>query len=294
MTFNVDVPLVRKLVASQFPKWKDLTILPVKTSGWDNRTFHLGSRLLARLPSQAIYESQVEKEGYWLPKLGPKLPFEIPQPLAMGKPNEDYPLKWSIYQWIEGTSLAEASIDNHETLAIDLAHFLTIFQSLDSKDGPKAGLHSFYRGGSLSVYDNEVRKALEILTDKIDTQKALQLWEKALQTSWQRPPVWVHGDLSAGNLLVREGKLAAVIDFGQLAIGDPACDLTVAWTVFQGKSRTVFRTQLKLDPDTWLRAQAWTLWKALIAAAGFIHPNNTESKKCLFIIEEVLADKKVV
>lgn len=263
-------------------------------SGWDNRTFHLGKDMSIRLPSAADYELQVEKEHQWLPQLAPGLPLPIPVPLAMGKPEYGYPWKWSIYRWLDGKTAASAKIGDLVELAIDLADFLTALQRIDATGGPLPGLHSFFRGGSLSVYDNETRRSIAALKDKIDTASATEVWEAALSTSWKHSPVWVHGDISAGNLLVRDGKLSAVIDFGQLAIGDPACDLAINWTLFHGKSREAFQKTLPLDQGTWARARGWTLWKALVVAAGLTNPNNSESKQCWRIIEDVIADHKKV
>ncbi|CCB86467.1 putative uncharacterized protein [Parachlamydia acanthamoebae UV-7] len=288
----IDTALVRRLIDSQFPQWKELSIDPVATSGWDNRTFHLGQNMSVRLPSAADYELQVEKEHQWLPKLAFGLPLPIPVPLAMGKPEYGYPWKWSIYRWLDGEAASSAKITDLSEFAIDLADFLKALHRIDATNGPQPGLHSFFRGGSLSVYDNETRHSITSLTDKIDATMATEVWEAALSTSWKNPPVWIHGDISAGNLLVRDGKLSAVIDFGQLAIGDPACDLTINWTLFHGKSRDAFQKRLLLDKETWARARGWALWKALVVAAGFTDPNNSESKQCWRIIEEVISDHR--
>ncbi|MES2198889.1 MAG: aminoglycoside phosphotransferase family protein [Chlamydiota bacterium] len=286
----IDASLVRRLIASQFPQWKELSIDPVATSGWDNRTFHLGKDMSIRLPSAADYELQVTKEHQWLPQLAPQLPLPIPVPLAMGKPEYGYPWKWSIYRWLEGETAASAKTGDLVELAIDLADFLTALQRIDATGGPLPGLHSFFRGGSLSVYNNETRRSITSLKDKIDTSSATEVWEAALSTSWKHPPVWIHGDISVGNLLVQKDKLCAVIDFGQLAVGDPACDLAINWMLFHGKSREAFQKALPLDKGTWARARGWTLWKALVVAAGLTNPNNSESKQCWRIIEDVIAD----
>lgn len=288
----IDTPLVRRLIDSQFPQWKDLPIQPVATSGWDNRTFHLGKDMSVRLPSAADYELQIEKEHQWLPKLALNLPLPIPIPLAMGKPEHGYPWKWSIYRWLEGRSANLAPISDLAEFAANLAHFLVALRKIDTTGGPAPGLHSFQRGGSLSIYDADTRQAIASLKDKIDVSSATAAWEAALSTPWKNSPVWVHGDISAGNLLVKTGKLCAVIDFGQLAIGDPACDLAINWTLFHGKSRETFQSTLALDKDTWVRARGWTLWKALVVAAGFANPNNTESSRCWRIIDAVLAHHK--
>ncbi|MGE3319479.1 MAG: aminoglycoside phosphotransferase family protein [Candidatus Berkiella sp.] len=290
---KIDEALVRRLLASQFPQWKDLPVEPVAKSGWDNRTFHLGKDMLVRMPSDECYAFQVEKEQYWLPKLAPLLPLEIPSPLAMGEPEEGYPWKWSIYRWLEGESAARANIGDLRNFAASLADFLIALNGIDSTNGPKPGPHNFYRGGDLSTYDAETRQSIDILKDKIDVDLATEIWEGAIVTSWQSKPVWIHGDISVGNLLVKDGRLNAVIDFGQLGVGDPACDLAIAWTFFKGESREIFCKKLSLDADTWARGRAWTLWKALIVAAGITDSNAAEATEPMRIIDEIIADHRL-
>ena len=287
----IDDRLAHRLVASQFPQWEHLPIQPVRCNGWDNKTFHLGKDLLIRMPSAECYASQVEKEQKWLPKLRALLPFAIPEPVAVGMPALGYPWKWSIYRWIEGETASRGHIADLNELAKDLGRFLLALQSIDPTDGPLAGPHSFWRGGPLVIYDDETRKAIALLEGKIETGAATRVWETALQSTWKNTPVWVHGDISSGNLLLKEGKLHAVIDFGQLAVGDPACDLAIAWTLFKGQSRKIFRASLPLDAGTWARGRAWALWKALIVAAGFTNPNNAEAIQCFSIIDDVLKDE---
>lgn len=289
---NINLALVRRLITNQFPQWKDLSIRPVAVGGWDNRTFHLGENMLVRLPSAAKYTMKVEKEQRWLPKLAPFLPLAIPEPLAVGEPGEGYPWRWSVYRWIEGETAASGFASDMKAFADDLAHFLYTFQKIDTTDGPLPGPHNFFRGGALSVYDGETRQALEILKEQIDTSVATQIWERALKTEWSKAPVWVHGDISPGNLLVKDGKLIAVIDFGGLAIGDPACDLAIAWTFFQEEDREVFRASLSLDEETWIRGVAWALWKALIVAAGICETNAVEAKHAWHTIHEILTNYK--
>ncbi|HAT7004805.1 TPA: phosphotransferase [Legionella pneumophila] len=285
--FIIDEKLVCRLITSQFPHYSNLPVKPVAVGGWDNRTFHLGKDMLVRLPSAEQYELQVEKEQQWLPQLASLLPVPIPTPLAKGMPGEGYPWKWSIYRWLEGETIVSANLSNLNEIAKDLATFLTAFHQIDSSGGPKPGMHSFYRGGDLKIYDPETRQAIDYLKGKIDTDHATEIWETALNTSWQGTPVWVHGDISAGNLLVKNGKLCAVIDFGQLSVGDPACDLAITWTLFAGDSRKIFREMLALDKGTWFRGQAWALWKALIVAAGIVNTNAMEVQKSCHIINEL-------
>jgi aminoglycoside phosphotransferase (APT) family kinase protein len=286
----IDDTLVRRLVTTQFPQWKDLPIRPVAHSGWDNRTFHLGEQMLVRMPSAEDYALQVEKEQRWLPRLAPMLPLPIPVPLGLGEPTNEYPWKWSIYAWLPGETATPSRITDLNVFAADLARLLIALQHIDSTNGPPPGSHSFYRGAPLITYDNETRQAIAALKGKIDIDVITEIWEKAIATQWTNPPVWVHGDISIGNLLVQNGRLSAVIDFGQLTIGDPACDLAIAWTLFKDKSRHAFQSTLSLDNDTWIRGKGWALWKALIVYAELPGTNPLEIENSKRIINEILTD----
>jgi aminoglycoside phosphotransferase (APT) family kinase protein len=286
----IDAHLVRLLIGTQFPQWGDLSIKPVAFSGWDNRTFHLGEHMIVRLPSAEEYSAQVKKENFWLPKLAPLLPLSIPVPVAMGKPAEGYLWDWSIYRWIDGNNASIECIDDLSLFAMALAEFLMALQRCDATDGPMAGQHNFYRGGALSTYDDETRRAIVTLRNEIDADAATAVWNAALDSIWHSSPVWVHGDVAIGNLLVEKGKLSAVIDFGQLGIGDPACDLAIAWTFFKGESRNAFRNAFLLDRATWDRGRGWALWKGLIVCAALPGTNPLEVEKSRRVIDEVLAD----
>lgn len=295
MNFNksqIDSKLASYLIAKQFPQWKDLSIKPVKYSGWDNRTFHLGQNMLMRLPSAREYAAQVENEQRWLPKLAPHLPLSIPEPIAMGLPDIKYPFKWSIYKWIEGEPASSVNIIDMNTFAFDLAQFIEHLQKIDTFGGPVSGNHNFHRGGALVVYDVQTKQAIDMLKNEIDGTKAYKIWQAALNTTWLGKPVWVHGDISMGNLLVQGEKLSAVIDFGQLAIGDPACDLAIAWLSFSNESKNIFQEKLPLDKNTWLRGQAWALWKMLLVASGLTQWDVFSKQKSLQIIDNILKERK--
>lgn len=287
----IDASLVQRLIATQYPQWAHLTVEPVLPSGWDNRTFRLGDRMSVRLPSAAAYVAQVEKEHKWLPVLAPHLPLPIPVPIAKGVPALGYPWPWSVYAWLDGEPVQEGLIDSEEAFARTLARFLVDLHRIDVTDAPIAGLHNFYRGGSLSVYDGETRNALELLAGCIDTASALTVWEVAMGSTWNNPNAWVHGDLACGNLLVKDGKLHAVIDFGSSAVGDPACDLVIAWTMFGEASRHAFRSALPLDDATWARGRGWALWKALITLVK-LDESQRKVDKSNQVIQRILADQR--
>ena len=288
----IDKGLVRRLIATQFPEWAHLPVAPGEPGGWDNRTFRLGAHMSVRLPSAAAYAVQVDKEHQWLPRLAPLLTLSIPQPLARGAPGEGYPWPWSVYAWIDGEPASTATITDLVRFAKSLACFLRAIQNIDPSGGPPAGAHNFHRGGELAIYDGETRAAISALAGRIDAAGAMDLWMAALAAPRHSGPVWIHGDIAPGNLLVQEGRLQAVIDFGGTAIGDPACDLVIAWILFAGESREAFRAALHLDEATWARARGWALWKALITAAG--HDSyQREAARSWQVIEDVLEDHRV-
>jgi len=287
---EIDTALVSRLVAGQFPQWADLPVFPVEVGGWDNRTFHLGPDKTVRLPSAARYAEQVEKEHRWLPKLAPRLPLPIPVPLAKGAPAHGYPWKWSVYRWLEGETATVRRIADLSRFASALAGFLKALQRIDPAGGPVPGGHNFYRGGPLTVYDAETRQALAALEGSIDTEAASAVWEEALDATWHGPPVWLHGDVAAGNLLVEGGRLCAVIDFGTSGVGDPACDLAISWTLLRGESRNAFRAALGLADATWARGRGWTLWKALITLAEDVDTNSLQAGEARRVLDEVLND----
>lgn len=290
MPVDIDVHLVRRLIADQFPQWSHLEVVPVEPGGWDNRTFRLGDRLSVRLPSAAAYADQVAKEQRWLPRLAPHLPLPIPDPVAEGKPGSGYPWPWSVLRWIDGEVATDLDPVELVCLADDLAGFLAALQAIDLGGGPPPGKHNCFRGGCVSSYDAETRRALDRLAGRIDTAGASRVWEAALESGERGPPVWIHGDVSAENLLVADGRLCAVIDFGCAAVGDPACDLTIAWTLFAGTSREIFRQRLALPDGTWVRARGWALWKGLITLVEHLEGDIGQWNSAHQVVEELLAE----
>jgi aminoglycoside phosphotransferase (APT) family kinase protein len=265
---TVDVEQVRELVASQFPQWAGLPVRPVPDGGWDNRTFHLGDEMTARLPSAAEYALAVDKEHRWLPALAPQLPLPVPVPLAKGEPGAGYPFPWSVYRWLDGEPAGVDLIADPVRFALDLAGFLAALQRVDPTGGPGPGTHNWFRGGTLRTFDGLADRALTTLDGHVDTGLAREVWRHALDARWDGAVRWFHGDVARGNLLLDGGQLAAVIDFGTCGVGDPACDLAVAWTLLTGAGRQAFRDRLAVDDATWARGRGWALWKTLATLAG--------------------------
>jgi aminoglycoside phosphotransferase (APT) family kinase protein len=287
---SIDVPLARRLVDSQFPLWSNLPITEVEVDGWDNRSFRLGSELTVRLPSGDWYAKQVEKEQRWLPILAHQLPLPIPSPMARGAPDEGYPYPWSVYGWLEGELASKAPIDDLGAFATTLAGFLNALGRIDATDGPRPGEHNFFRGGPLATYEEEALQAIETLGAEVPRDDVNRAWEDAMTTSWERAPVWLHGDVASGNLLVRDGRLAAVLDFGSSGVGDPACDVVIAFTFLSGASRDRFRAALDVDAATWSRGRGWGLWKALITLVDHLENNSPDEALARRDIEQILAD----
>ncbi len=286
---GIDAALVKRLVAAQFPQWSDLTVTPVEVDGWDNRTYRLGDELSVRLPTDAAYAPAVDKEHRWLPVIAPLLPVAIPEPLAMGEPGHGYPFHWAIRRWLDGEPAARGNVDL-PGLATSVAEFIVALQRIDTTGAPRAGAHSFYRGAPLDHYDDETRRSLADLTGRLDTAGAAAVWDAARSARWTGPAVWFHGDVASGNLLVRNGKLAAVLDFGTSGVGDPACDLVIAWTLFSGESRAAFRDGVGQADDAWARARGWALWKALIGLAADIDNDQQAAQVTQRLIDDLVAD----
>ncbi len=288
---HTDTALVSRLLAAQFPRWADLSIGPVRSAGTDNAIYRLGNDMVVRLPRNESRLGPLEKECRWLPTLAPLLPLAVPVPLAKGMPAEGYPWEWSVYRWLEGETATAERIADLAQAATDLAQFVAALQRVDPTRGPSPGEHNFFRGVPLAARDAATRAAIGFLRGAIDVGAVTAAWEAALRApEWQLPPVWIHGDLSSGNLLVMEGRLSAVIDFGCLGVGDPACDLMVAWTLLSGESREAFRAALAVDDATWARGRGWALSWALIFIPYYVNTNPVGVRDARRTIAEVLAD----
>jgi len=281
---------VSRLIATQFPRWARLPVRPVDLSGWDNMTFRLGAEMSVRLPSAVDYVPGVHKEQRWLPVLAGQLPLPVPELLAVGEPGCGYPWPWSVYRWIDGDPAEGQAVGDRPEFAASLASFLAALYRIDPADGPPPGQHNFLRGGPLDVYDGETQASLVALRGHIDTELAAEVWRAALDASWSGRPVWFHGDFQPGNLLAKDGRLSAVIDFGTCGVGDPACDTTIAWTFLSGEGSRAFAELLPVDRATWVRGRGWALWKALKILVGALADDPEDAAFTSHVIGKILDD----
>jgi aminoglycoside phosphotransferase (APT) family kinase protein len=289
---ETDASLVRRLLAAQFPQWAERPIEPVPSSGTDNAIYRLGGDMVARLPRHARTNGTLERERRWLPRLAPQLPLAVPAPLAEGVPAEGYPFTWSIYRWLEGEEATAGRIADLREAAAELARFVADLQKIDPTGGPPPDDYNANRGVSLATRDAATRRSIAALGDRVDVVAVTAAWEASLEApKWERPPVWIHGDLDSRNLLVQHGRLSAVLDWGCLGVGDPACDVAVAWKVLSAETRGVFREALAVDDATWARSRGWVLSQALMAEPYYTLETNPglvlEARRWL---AELLAD----
>jgi aminoglycoside phosphotransferase (APT) family kinase protein len=283
---HTDVPLVRRLLAGQFPQWAELPIERVSSAGTSNALYRIGDAMVARLPRIHWAVGSVDKDFDWLPRLAPLLPVAIPVPLAKGTPAEGYPWDWGVYTWLEGENPTADRIAGSRALTGDVVQFVDALHGVDLANGPAT-----HRGASLEEQDESARAALVALNGMIDTKAAAAAWDEALETpEWSGPPVWIHGDLLPGNLLVGDGRLTGVIDWSLLGIGDPACDMTIAWSLLSAEARNVFRAELDIDDGTWARGRGWALSIALIALPYYKETNPVFADVARHLIREVLAE----
>jgi aminoglycoside phosphotransferase (APT) family kinase protein len=283
---ETDASLVGRLLVAQFPHWADLPVEPVQSSGTDNAIYRLGDDMAVRLPRIHWATEQPELEHRWLPRLAPQLPLAIPIPLALGAPGEGYPWRWSIHRWLGGETATLERVADPASFAEQLAEFVTALQRVDATGGPPAG-----RGVPLAMRDAPTRAAIEELHGMVDTDAMTVVWDAALRVpEWNGPGVWIHGDLAPGNLLVVAGRLSAIIDFGCLGVGDPACDSIVAWNLLTAGTRNAYRAALRVDDDTWDRGRGWALSVALIQLPYYETRSPVLAAGARYTLNEVLAD----
>ena len=286
----IDAALVRRLLG-QLPQWSELPVVEMSCSGSDNALYRAGDDLVVRLPRIESAASRPAKEHEWLPVLGPRLPLTVPVPLALGSPAHGYPWTWSVYRWLPGEAATSATIADPERAAADLGRFVVALGAIDAAGGPVYGEHNAGRGEPLVHRDEEVRVAIDVLGDAVDADVVAAAWDESLQArEWLGPHRWLHGDLAPTNLLVDRGELTAVIDFGCLGIGDPACDLMPAWTLCSAATRPVFRSVVDPDDHAWARGRGWALSFGLIALPYYRETNPVLAGVASRAIAEAVAD----
>lgn len=262
---EIDEELVRRLIAEQFPEWADQPLKRMDQVGTDNAIFRLGEDLSVRLARRNGPTQAGGKEFDWLPQLAALLPLSIPVPVAQGRPTAEYPWFWDVHTWVEGETVPVEDVDAI-LAALDLAAFVAALQKVDPASAPPG------RGIPLAKRDEEFNYWLA----RFDGDpRVVTEWERALSAPpWDSPPVWHHGDLDARNWLIRDGRIRAVIDWAAMGIGDPACDVMVAWKLHSSAARDAFREALPTDDATWERARGWALSQAVAALAYYTPENN--------------------
>jgi aminoglycoside phosphotransferase (APT) family kinase protein len=288
---DVDTALVRGLLSAQFPHWAELPLVRTRTSGTDHAVFRLGDELALRLPLRPSVIHQADRDQRWLPVFAPLLPLVVPAPIAMGVPDESFPYRWTIVPWIEGEDATYDRLGDPVAAARDLASFINALQRIDATDGPGPSARNYYRGVALRELDSNMREFVAMAGSLIDARAVLAVWEAALAVpEYAGEPSWIHGDLMPGNILARDGRLVAVIDFGCLGVGDPAPDVTPAWSIFSGESRRAFRDALDVDDATWARGRGWVVRQAAGGIAYYTGRNPVIVERGWRTLREVLGD----
>ena len=303
MTLHADeVPLspddVRRLIEAQAPQWAELPLSPAG-HGTDNVMMRLGDELLVRLPRRPSTAEDVAKERLWLPHLAPHLPVAVPEPVFVGRPGEGYPFEWSVLRWIEGEHPGEGTVTDWTRFGADLARFVRALHGIDLAGATAQGSLEWYRGRRLSDFRAEGQEAIDEVREfaqrvdlGLDLDALQRLWDRAAGTSSPvLDAVWLHGDLRADNLLVREGVLAGVIDFGCLSVGDPTAEHAAVWE-YPAAAREAYRQELGLDADTWRRATAWKIVVNLSGIPYYWDSWPEFAQGCLETVRELLADEQ--
>lgn len=284
---EIDENLVHTLLKHQCPKWANLPLKPIQSSGTDNTLFRLGNEYIVRLPRIEWATESIDKEYMWVPKISQFLQIPISKPIFKGHPDKTYPWSWLVTKWNEGHNPHFEKENEYELLAKDLAYFLNELHEIKLGAGP-----SSRRGIPLKEMDHETKEAIGELAMEIDVPSVNSLWNQLINVpSWNRDPVWAHGDFLPGNILIQDSRLSAVIDFSDIGIGDPACDLVIGWSLLNSHSRAVFKNNLKnIDGDTWERGKGWALSIALIMLPYYKTTNPVLSSLARRMIKNVLSD----
>lgn len=265
---EVTIDRAAALVADQFPQWTDLPLELLEPAGSDHVIYRLGDALSLRFPRHSGAVNQARLEFCWLPRLADHLPLAIPEPIAVGKPSQDYPWHWSVNRWLDGEPVTAEEYGDSTAAARLLADFVTALRSFPAEDAPDPTPLPLIGRNAVT------RQRIALASRVFDPAELTQVWERGLAASpWHGPPVWYHGDFHTGNLLASDHRITAVIDFGGLGVGDPANDLMMAFTLFSPAPRAIFREALAVDEATWQRGRAWALTTGLSAYTAYASTN---------------------
>jgi aminoglycoside phosphotransferase (APT) family kinase protein len=282
----VDARLVRRLVTAQVPRLAHLPLEELVERGTMNAIYRLGAEHCVRLPRLERWSGVLERELLFLPRLAPHLPLVIPEPVVAGVPSADYPSRWAVYRWIEGRAYGDAEPADERAAARRLARFVRAL-----RDAPPWGDAPATGRAPLVELDTVTRAALEAAADEIDAAAAAAAWQRALDApAWDGRPVWLHGDLLRSNLLVSKGRLAAALDFGSVGRGDPAADITAAWSVFGPRGRRAYRAALDVDDGTWERARGYALHQAALIVPYYRHTQPRFAQQARRTLAELVSD----
>jgi aminoglycoside phosphotransferase (APT) family kinase protein len=284
---DIDAGLVHGLIAACFPRWVNLPVTPVASSGTDNAMFRLGLDLVVRLPRIAGAVADIGEQPRWLPKLAPHLPFAIPEVVAVGAPTDEYQWPWSVNRWLTGRNPEVDRLVEPEDLAIDLAEFITALRAVDPTDGPRLG-----RSGPLVGRDEATSAAIAASCGLIDTDALRGIWAETVTIPGSAPATWAHGDLSPGNVLIDQDRLCAVIDFAASGVGDPTVDLIVAWNLLPAAARPILRAALDVDDATWARGRGWALSISVIQLPYYRDTNPALAANSRHTLEQIIADQR--
>jgi aminoglycoside phosphotransferase (APT) family kinase protein len=252
---DTDAELVRRLLAAQHPQWADLPIVRVASAGTDNAMYRVGDDLAVRLPRIHWAVDTVAKEQRWIPVLAPRLPLAVPLPISSGTPEAFFPYPWSVVQWLPGEPATLDRLDDPVAAARELAAFVRALRTVDPTGAP-----THHRGSPVRLQAEGVREGIAGLRGEVDADALRAAWDRVMRArDYEGPPMWFHGDLSYLNLLAQDGKLTAVIDWGTCAVGDPAIETIIAWSLFPPDARAAYRDALEIDDDTWERGKGWVI-----------------------------------
>ena len=284
--FNISIDLVERLISKQFPKWSHEKIKKAEAEGTDHLLFRLGSDRLIRFPKRFSASLSVKKEVILLPKLAQSLPMRIPKVIGYGKPQSNYPFPWLICDWIEGSTPHDPAMIKDDAAALEMGNFVQSMHKVHISNGPRSS-----RGYPLERCTELVKHSIKGLDGGYDLQLLDRLWELTLKTpKWSGDPVWIHGDLHPGNLLVEKDKLVGGLDFGLAGIGDPACDMMVAWSLLKSTGRELFKSIVKPDEETWLRGRGWALFLGITGYAHYRLTNPRFAAIAKHTLDKVIRD----